>query len=203
MADEFKITKEIMENADTYIPLAMKEYIASTMARTCIRETNLIAEDLPEEITDDEYGLMPVYCESTSIKSRLMMGILLAFYLKQRKEEQPLMLSAEDYDAWAGAHAINQIERFKAGEYREKAFDILTDYREMEKTLNSAIYGVLREQNDPIRRLMHSLGAMGSEDMLNSAIEAMKEANEGIQAEKERQERIIKGEEVNADEPTD
>ena len=202
MADEFKITKEIMQNATTYIPIGMKELIAATLARACVKETGLIKpEDV--EVEQDEYMLEPVYGENTLNKARCMMGILLAFYLKQRSDDDSIMCDVELYDKWAGAHVLNQIERYKTGEMREKAFDLLSDYREMEKMLNSAIYSVLREMNDPIKRLVHVIGAMGSEEGMQRAIAMMEEAQAGIQKEQERQERIIKGEGVSADEPAE
>ena len=202
MADEFKITKEIMQNATTYIPIGMKELIAATLARACVRDTVLINSG-DVEIEQDEYMLEPVYGENTLNKARCMMGILLAFYLKQRSDDNPIMCDIDLYDKWGGAHVLNQIERYKTGDMREKAFDLLSDYREMEKMLNSAIYSVLREMNDPIKRLVHVIGAMGSEEGMQRAIAMMEEAQAGIQKEQERQERIIKGEEVSADEPAE
>lgn len=198
MADEFRITKEIMQNATTYIPIALKELIASTLARGCVRETGAIRpEDM--EIEPDMFGLEPVYCESTLNKARSMMGILLAFYLKLRSDDDSIMCDIDVYDQWAGAHVLNQIERYKAGDMREKAFDLLSDYREMEKMLNSAIYSVLREMNDPVKRLVHSVGAMSNEEALKNAIEMMEQASGGIKDEKERQDKIINGEGVSSD----
>ena len=202
MADEFKITRNIMENATTYLPIGMKELICASLARDCVKETSAI-RPLEAEIESDGFMLEPVYCENTAKKARCMMGILLAFYLKLRSDDETIMCDVEDYDNWAGAHVLNQIERYKAGEFREKAFDLLSDYREMEKMLNSAIYSVLREMNDPVKRIIHSIGAMGSEEGLQSAIAMMEQTQEGIKQEQERQEGIIKGEEVNADGATE
>ena len=195
MADEFKITEATMAQADTYIPLTMKEMIANDMARACVKRTDLIHPFGDKAEYSGEYGVSPVYCESPGSKARVMMTVMMVMYLHIWGEDTPYLCEVSAYDQWAGAHVLNQLERFKAGPYREKAFDILADYREMEKCLNSAIYAVLRELNDPVKRFMEALGTMASAEGIQSAIETIKEAEAGMEAERQRQERIIHGEE--------
>ena len=202
MGEKFKITQETMASADTYITIATKELIASTMARACVKPTYMIHsfEEKDETYYDGAYGLAPAYGESPSSKARVMMTILNVYYLHIWQDDRPLMCSQDEYDACDGAHILNQIERMKSGEYREKAFDILADYREMEKYLNSAIYSVLRELNDPVKRFMEAIGAIGSIDGIQAALDSIQESKEGIAAENERQERIIHGEDEGSDE---
>ena len=195
MENKFEITKEIMGKAQTYIPIAMKEMLASDIAYACIKPTYKIHPHGEEDQFSGEYGLKPVYCESPSMKARFLMSVLLNFYLKVRGDDQSLLCEVDEYDGWAGAHVLNQIERFKAGEYREKAFDILSDYRETERYINSAIYAVLRDLNDPAKRIMDALSTMTDSDALQQAIEGMHEAEKAIADENKRQERIINGEE--------
>lgn len=195
MENKFEVTKEIMEKAQTYIPLAMKEVLACDIAYACIKPAYKIHPHDEEDQFTGEYGLAPVYCESPSMKARFLMSVLLNFYLKARSDDQSLLCDVDEYDGWAGAHVLNQIERYKAGEYREKAFDILSDYRETERYINSAIYSVLRNLNDPAIRIMSAISAITDNDALNQAIEGMREAEMAIAEENKRQERIIKGEE--------
>lgn len=195
MGNKFEITKEIMANAKTYIPVAMKELLASDIAYACVKPTYKIHPHETEEQTEDKYGLSPIFCESPSMKSRFMMSILLNFYLEVRGDDRSLLCEEEEYDAWSAAHVLNQIERYKAGEYREKAFDILSDYRETEKYINSAVYSILRDLNDPARRIMDALTNWGPQESLDEAVEKIKEVGKEIEDEKERQEHIIKGEE--------
>ena len=200
MADEFKITKEIMDKADTYIPIAVKEIISSDMARACVKETYMIRAHDEKPQYEGVYGLAPTYCESPSSKARVMMTVLLALYLHVWSDDTPLLCDISQYDQWAEAHVLNQLERFKAGEYREKAFDILADYREMERYLNSAIYSVLRELNDPVKRFLESLGEMSTPEGMQNAIDSIKQAQEQVNAEIARQESIIHGEDENGGE---
>lgn len=203
MENKFEITKEIMANADTYMPLALKELISISKARECVKETNYIQPMGVDTQFNGEYGMGPMYCESPSTKARILMTCLMVFYLKVWPDSTDMICSLDDYDAWSKAHVLNQIERFKSTEYREKAFDIISDYREMERHLNSAIYSVLRELNDPVKRFMEAFGTMGSIDGIQEAVKSIEEAKDGIEAERERQESIINGEGGDADAGTD
>lgn len=198
MENRFELTKEIMGKAETYVPIAMKEMIASDSARACIKPTNLIH---PHDMSATEltYGLQPVYCESPSAKARIMMTILMVFYLKEWDDSHQLMSDAEEYDKIASSHIINQIERYKSGEYREKAFDILSDFKETERYLNSAIYSVLRELNDPVKRFMEAMGDISSYEGIQRTLDSIKQSQEKIEEERERQEQIINGEEEDRD----
>ena len=195
MENEFKITDAIMDKADTYIPLALKEAIANDMARACVKPTGMIRPFGEKAEDGGDYGIPALYCESAVNKARVLLTVIMALYLHLWGEDTKYLCDIEEYDKWAGAHVLNQLERFKAGKYREKAFDLLADYREMEKCLNGAIYAVLRELNDPVKRFMEAFGAMASAEAIQSAMETIKEAQAGIEEERERQERIIHGEE--------
>jgi hypothetical protein len=193
MGEDFKITQDMMKNADTYIPLTLKALIADTMARECVRHTYMVKPYGEKPEYKDEYGVPPQYCENAEAKARVMMAVLCVYYLHIWNDEHALTCTPEEYDGWAGAHILNQIERYKAGEYREKAFDLLSDLRETEKYLNSAIYGVLRELNDPVKRFMEALGYLGSAEGVQDALDMIRESADGIEKERERQEEIIHG----------
>lgn len=199
MENQFEVTPEIMKNAKSYLPILLKEQLAVTAARDCVKTTGSIHAAGEEVDEHSDYMLPPVYCESTSSKARVLLSILLNCYLKVPTSDDSLMCSINDYDDYASCHILNQIERYKSTDMRGKAFDLIADYREMEKYLNSAIYSVLRELNDPITRLVTTLGASASQegvDMLNTLYEQTKAE---IKAETERQERIVNGEEGEPD----
>lgn len=193
MGEDFKITQDMMKNADTYIPVTLKTVIANTMARTCVQHTYMVKPYNEKPEYKEEYGVSPQYCESAGEKAKVMMAVLCVYYLHIWGDDHALTCTPEEYDGWAGAHILNQIERYKAGEYREKAFDLLSDLRETEKYLNSAIYGVLRELNDPVKRFMEALGYMGSAEGVQDALDMIRESADGIEKERERQEEIIHG----------
>lgn len=193
MENRFEITKDMMKNADTYIPLTLKALIADTMARACVRPAYTVKPYGEQPAYDNAYGVAPQYCESAAEKAKVMMAVLCVYYLHIWDDEHALTCTPEEYDEWAGAHILNQIERYKAGEYREKAFDLLSDLRETEKYLNSAVYGLLREMNDPVKRFMEALGYLGSAEGVQQAMDLIRESADGIEKERERQEEIIHG----------
>lgn len=200
MGEKFKITPEIMKNANTYISIAMKELIASDLARACVKETYKIKSHEDNSQYQSDYGLSPMYCESPSSKARVMMTVLMSFYLNLWGDDKAFLCDISEYDDLASAHVLNQIERFKSGEYREKAFDLLADYKETEKYLNSAIYSVLRELNDPAKRILDALGNMASAEMMQNTLNQIQEYQAGIKEEIEKQRTIMEnGEGVNAD----
>ena len=189
---QFQVTNEIMANAKCYMPVLTKEVIAQDVARACIKETSTIGEQTDD--LDAGFAMPPVYCESPSSKSRVMMAILLSYYLGVVDSNEKLMLNLETFDGWAGAHVLNQIERFKATEHREKAFNLLSDYREMERYLNSAIYSVLREMNDPVKRFLSTLSLMGTDEQIKKTTELAKKTASEILEEQKRQDKIVNGE---------
>lgn len=200
MGEKFKITPEIMKNTNTYISIAMKELIASDLARACVKETYKIKSHEDNSQYQSDYGLSPMYCESPSSKARVMMTVLMSFYLNLWGDDKAFLCDISEYDDLASAHVLNQIERFKSGEYREKAFDLLADYKETEKYLNSAIYSVLRELNDPAKRILDALGNMASAEMMQNTLNQIQEYQAGIKEEIEKQRTIMEnGEGVNAD----
>lgn len=200
MGEKFKITPEIMKNANTYISIGMKELIASDLARACVKETYKIKNHEDNSQYQSDYGLSPMYCENPSSKARVMMTVLMSFYLNLWGDDKAFLCDISEYDDLASAHVLNQIERFKSGEYREKAFDLLADYKETEKYLNSAIYSVLRELNDPAKRIMDALGNMASAEMMQNTLNQIQEYQAGIKEEIEKQRTIMEnGEGVNAD----
>lgn len=201
MGETFKITHDMMQKADTYIPIAEKELIAATVARACVKRTNQIHayDEKDEDFFDGDYALSPAWCESPSSKARILMTILNSYYLHIWDDKHELMCSTDEYDLYAEAHILNQIERYKTGEFREKAFDMMADYREMEKYLNSAIYSVLRELNDPVKRFLEAMGTMGSQEGIQAALDSIQQSQAEIAKEKDRQEAIIHGEDGEQD----
>ena len=204
MENRFEITKEMLMKARDYLTLNEKEAIALMIAPACVKkiwdynyeESRYYEEKdlLPEQV--------PIWGEDQAAKSAAFIGAVMFFSFGEDIGDN-ILISSEAYDKYAGSHVFNQIERFKSTEYREKAFDIISDYREMERHLNSAIYSVLRELNDPVKRFMEAFGTMGSIEGIQEAVKSIEEAKDGIEAERERQESIINGEGGDADAGTD
>ena len=176
------ITEEQMKNAVTYAPAKVKEEFVEYCCRRCLSTSKI---DLG---VGDNSAMPNMYIEDTFAKSRYLMSALCVLYLgvpldkiDREKEDEWLMTDAE-YDHYAMSHIVNQIERMKSNaELRDKAFDLLRDYRDLEKRLNTAIYNTMAVMNDPINRLFQKLAF----DMSPEALEAQKKELERLQQEME------------------
>ena len=193
----FEITEQMMREAKSYLPLNAKEQIVHAALPGCVKRIF----DYDSELdggngayltdADDLPTTMPMYGEDTAYKSRVMMGVVLYFYLGIDVGEF-LSITPEEYDRYGEAHVMNQIERFKASaEFKSKAFDMLSDIRDMEKRLNCAIYSFLQMKNDVAGRVMRAIGVMMSQDALEGVIGKAKEAQDTLEAEQARQDAFI------------
>lgn len=143
-----RITEADIRNCDPYIPLMDKTLLVMQAADVCIVETKIKG--------DDGQPLPSMWRENKNLSARALMGVLAKRILG--KEIAPVegteyIMSADEYDKWAGGYVINQIERFKSNpELRDKCFDILYEYREVERWLRAEIRANIEAMNDAITR---------------------------------------------------
>ena len=163
--EKYVLTKETLLAARDYVPLAEKEAWVDEAAAACVDALKI----------SGEAGAMPdMYMANAGRKSRWLMGALTGLYLPLRGKDETGALSAEDYDRYAGSHLLNQIERWKSdAETRNKCFDLLSDFRDLEKRLNGQLIALLGVQNDSVVRQSLAL----SEEMakLPAALKTLEE----------------------------
>lgn len=147
MSEKIILTAEMIQAAKDYIPIAMKETWVADNAAKCFDKL---------AITADGEQMPAMYMINDSLKARYLMAAFVGLYLGAEylaDEKDPALMSAEDYDRWAGSHVFNQIERMKHNQdIRDKCFDMLYDYRILEKRFHSYIIGLLTVQNDAVIR---------------------------------------------------
>lgn len=190
MTDRFLVTEKMMENASTYIPLAEKESLATVIAELCVVPC-VFPQDADKQENGFDVPAPPLYRENTLEKALCMTGCFLNYYLHENTDK-PLNLPLEEYDGWAGYHLMNQIERFKGGAYKSKAFDMLSDFRDLEKRVNCAIYARLNQKNDLCRRLLATMMVLSSEDAVENAQAMLSQSARGILEEQRKQEDMIR-----------
>lgn len=132
--EHYVITEESMEEVNTYVPIRIKTDLVDLIADKCILKSEMTAE-----IDGQEMSMPPMYTENTNAKSRYLMGVLVRLYLcggfKPESEDDIWIIPEDEYDKWAGGHVFNQLERFKQNpKYKNICFDLLSDYRDFEKT---------------------------------------------------------------------
>lgn len=149
-----EITLEDMNNANDYVPILEKERFVTTVAYNCM-DRLLISAAYSE---DDNRALPHMYKENTFIKSMYLMGALLTFYFHKDYDhvgEDEWLITADEYDRFMGSHIFDQLQQFKGNkDTRDKAFQLLADYKDIESRLNREIQGILAAQNDPVSRAL-------------------------------------------------
>lgn len=181
-----KVTEEMIECAETYLPVLEKERIAEHIAQGSIDRLNVRAQGDGVDLS------MPdMYKESGQRKARYMLGALLRYYIKlpvTAVEGEDFMLSADDYDKAAGAHVFNQIERMKHSRkdsVRNRAFNLTADYRELEKQVNKEIYSMLTVMNDPATRIMTAMQSLSSPESFEAARKELEKLTRQMELYKE------------------
>ena len=176
--------KEVFINAKSYVPLMQKEEIVSHCAERCI---DRVVVNTGEKFRGDT---PPMYRENGQRKRRYLMGILARAYLRLDFEGcggDRWLMSADDYDWVGGVQLINQIDRMKkqGDALRDKAYDLLVDYRDLEKMLNTEIAANLDVMNDVVARMtMSAASAVTPESMkeLSEMAETLKVTAKNMQS---------------------
>lgn len=147
MSDRIIITKEMVMDARDYLENAVKEAWVSENATKCFDRLSITADGEP---------VPPMYIVNEGLKRRYLMAAFAALYMKQdyeAEEKDTSLMTEECFDRWAGGHAFEQLQRMKHDAVvRDKCYDIVADYRELERRFVAQITGLLAVQNDVVIR---------------------------------------------------
>lgn len=147
MNNTVQLTKEMLLNASDYIANSDKEAWVADTAPKCFDRLSIAVngDTMPE-----------MYMVNTGLKSRYLMTAFVKQYLKQEYEADgtdAALMSDTEYDKWAGGHVFCQVDRWKRDvDVRDKCYDLLYDYHDLEKRFTSQIMGLLTIQNDSVLR---------------------------------------------------
>lgn len=185
--ERFVITPEMVKRANCYVDLLTKSAIAAQGAKQCVTTVHIQLENTAAPVPDRAQ-------ENVLVKARLMMGMLAAYYLKIPFEGQDddLAMPLNIYDQWAASHVMNQLERMKSNaEVRDKVFDLLTDFKEWQKMLNTEIYALLKHRNDTCTRILEMMEKQSTPEAFQNAVGEIQRLQDEIQ--KIREKRIPDG----------
>lgn len=141
------LTKEIIEKACDYIPLQRKHIWCRNVATVALQNVTLNGGE-----KDAAFATPDRYEENTMARQMALASALAQNYLKVYPEET--VLQEKDYDEILSSHLVNQLERMKGDrDIRDKVFNILYDFGELKKMLNTEIYSRLGHFNDTLGRL--------------------------------------------------
>ena len=142
-----EITKEMLLAARDYVPYAEKEAWVDKNGDKCFDRLSI-------KLGEDK--MPPMYMVNSFVKARYLMAAFAKLYLLaeyEADEADKNLMSVADYDRWSESHALNQMERWKKdAEVRDKCYDLMADYKELEKHFSAKIAGFLSVQNDIVVR---------------------------------------------------
>lgn len=165
----FEIAKNT-ENWLTYLPLRKKMEIAEHIAGNALAKYHLTISYGEQEVFD------PVlYAEDSGLRARYLLGALLKLYLGMDFTPvggEEFLLSEDDFDRAAALHPMNTLERMKSdAKARDAVFDLLRDYKDLERMVNAELSAEIAARNDLLPRLLGVLTATATPEALNKLSE--------------------------------
>lgn len=178
MGKYFELTDEIMQDAIAYMPIEEKAALAKTIAEQCV-------VDIPtaeQNIQGEKFLALPcIKGEDRELKALCLMNVLLSHYLKINVKTP---FNEEQYNYYAEGSILNQIERYKSNyELKNKAYDLLADFKELRKFVDVEINNLVTVNNDPLARLTASIQVFATPENIKKAVdELQKTGNDYIKA---------------------
>lgn len=183
----FKITKEQLLHANTYMPIYDKVETAKAIAELCLVD---IDTDAQNKIGETLIALPHLKGEDLAKKSMLLCNTLLGYYLDidvpQKKDDGTEIDPYDRHDYYVGGHLLNQIERFKSDpDVKDIVFDLLADYKDFKKIVDTELYNRKSNANDPIPRFSAAVAVLTSPESVKAIVEELKELGEQREEKKD------------------
>lgn len=176
------ITEEAFAGMRDYVPLREKLRFLDEAADGCFDRM-----ELKIAVGADSLPMPPLYKENAGLKARMLMGAFVRLYVGaefEADERCPWLMSEAEYDRWAGSHVMNQIRRFKKkdGALRDKAYDLLADWAELEQRFGYEVRAMLEVMNEPVSRMMMAAQQQTTPEVLQNLKNEMERAQKELEA---------------------
>lgn len=180
---DIRLTEEHLRDvAVSYVSMRDKEEFIKDVSPRCF--------DRMEIGTENGDPLPPFYKESAVRKHRYMTAALMKLYLRveygTETEGDPWSITDEDYEAASRSFLISQLERIKKRtadkELQDKIYDLLADYRLLEKLLNAECYGMLPAMNDAVSRFQMLMEAQTTPEAMEALMKSVEETKRELAA---------------------
>lgn len=173
------ITEETINESVSYALCEAKEKFVEDVYMKCLNRVDIMEPPMPY-----------MYMENTFLKSRYLMTALAKFYLRMDVETEDgdmWLMTKNEYDRFGASHVIGQLNRFRNNnpDLKDKVFDLLRDYSDLERRLSNAIRSGLTVMNDPANRIFQKITMDVSEEALKSAVDEAKQQMAELQDLKE------------------
>lgn len=187
---DFVVTKEMIENASDYIPLAQKTALAREQAETIVqraKETTAVKTD-----SGSMLPLPPRYFADEAARSVLEMSIFATLYLHtEEMQDGQIVMDTDTYDLYAGSHVFGQLNAMR-GELgktdpalKAKIINMVSDFNDYQKRLTAEIRVLMSLYNDPVDRFLAMNAAMATPEAMQGLLEELKDAAEAVDSYQE------------------
>lgn len=172
--EQIIITEKTINDSVSYALCEVKEKFVEDVYMKCLNRVDV-------NLDDSGNAPMPyMYMENTFLKSRYLMTALAKFYLRMDVETEDgdmWLMTRNEYDRFGASHVIGQLNRFRNNnpELKDKVFDLLRDYSDLERRLSNAIRSGLTVMNDPANRIFQKITMDVSEESLNAQKEQLED----------------------------
>lgn len=185
---KFMVTEEMLKGASDYLPLQKKVALAKAISPHCICKSK-IAEQNQKGL---EFLALPtLWVDDLETKNLYIMSVLLSEYLKMNIPED---FTDGDYDKYASAHIFNQLERFKSNAIlKDKIFDLINDFRDFKKILDTEIYNEKEVRNDPVARLTAAISIVSNPENIKKMQEELERTSNELQIAQKKAKAEITG----------
>ena len=179
--EKILIPEEQFAGMRDYVPLGEKLRFLDEAADGCFDRIELKLAGGP-----DSLPMPPLYKENAGMKARMLMGAFVKLYVGaefEADERCPWLTSAAEYDRWAGSHVMNQIRRFKKkdGALRDKAYDLLADWADVEQKFGCEVRALMEVMNEPVSRIMLAIGQQTTPEVLQNLKREMETAQKELE----------------------
>lgn len=174
--DKFIISDEIMQNAKTYLPIADKQEYAETIAKKCVKDLPTADGNLQgEKLLAFPY----MKGEDRRLRDMCLLTVFLGEYLHIKID----LLTEKDYDYYLNDAVFNQIERFKSNfKLKDKAFDLLYDFKELRKMVEVEINNLISVYNDPLARFVAAIQVFSTPENVKKIVKEIQKQQEQLQS---------------------
>lgn len=182
---DFKVTKQMLEEASDYLPLEVKTVLARRQAETCVQRAK---EQTAVKTDAGQYLPLPprYFCDEMG-RSVLEMSVFTALYLhvENANENGDIDMTVDTYNRYAGAHIFGQLTEMKSGAFgrdnpklKAKIIHMLADFNDYQRRLTSEIRTLMTLYNDPVDRFLAMNAAMTTPESMRGLMEDLKSAME-------------------------
>ena len=179
------LTEEtIRDKARSYVPMAEKEAFVRAVCDNCFDRIAIGSgngEDVP-----------PMWKENGFIKARYLAGALVKLYfgLEYATEAgEEWLPTTEEYDRIMALCPMNQIERIrkssKDAAVRDKCYDLIYDFKALERLLTGEIAGMRPAANDVLSRFNRMIEAQTTPEAFEKLAMSTAELEKELEALKE------------------